>query len=96
MKSTTFSIGWMDFAKGLLMAALAPALIIIYNTVNTGSFDIDWKSVMAVAISSGLAYIIKNFFTNDVNASLKTISKAGGTVLDENGNVIAAPKPKYK
>lgn len=90
MKSTTFSINWNDFLKGLLISVLAPVLIILYNTVSTGSFDIDWKQVLTAGASAGLAYIIKNFFTNDTSAAIKLIEKQGGQIKDAEGNNITS------
>ena len=56
-----FSLGWNDAVKGLVMAVLAGVVTFIYGSLGTG---IDWNEVLQVAISSGLAYIIKNYLTD--------------------------------
>jgi hypothetical protein len=52
-----------DIWKGLLMAVLTPVLTIITESVNKGTLTFDWKVIIMAAISGGLAYLLKNFFT---------------------------------
>ena len=56
-----YSLGLNDAVKGLVMAVLAGVVTFIYGSLGTG---IDWNEVLQVAISSGLAYIIKNYLTD--------------------------------
>lgn len=61
--SKQFSLNLQDLLKGLIIAALTPALVIIQQSIAAGSLVFDWKAIGMAAISGGLAYLIKNFFT---------------------------------
>lgn len=61
--SKQFTVNWRDIAKGFLMAAIGAALSPILESLQAGIFKIDWLHVAAGAITAGLAYLMKNFFT---------------------------------
>lgn len=61
--SKLFSVNTKDILKGLLMAILTPAVLIIENSLSAGSLVFDWKSIGMAAIAGGFAYLVKNFFT---------------------------------
>lgn len=61
--STQFTLNVRDVLKGLLMAVLTPVILIISQSVNAGSLVFNWHSIAIAALSGGLAYLIKNFFT---------------------------------
>jgi len=50
-----------DFIKGLIMTVLGAAATTIYELVQDG--DVNWNTVWKVALSTGLSYLIKNFFS---------------------------------
>lgn len=52
-----------DILKGLLMAVLTPVVVIIQQSLEAGVFVFDWKSIGLAALSGGVAYLVKNFFT---------------------------------
>jgi hypothetical protein len=62
-QSPLFQLNWNDIIKGLIMAALAPAVVIIEQTLDTGSLTFNWPLIAKTAIAGGVAYIIKNFLT---------------------------------
>lgn len=64
MGSTFLNLNTTDFLKGLLMAVLSSVITIVYQTVEAGSLVFDWKAIGTMALTSGLAYIMKNLFTN--------------------------------
>jgi hypothetical protein len=64
MNSTLFNLNSSDFIKGLVMAVLSTVITIVYQTVQAGSLVFDWKAIGTMALTSALAYIIKNLFTN--------------------------------
>jgi hypothetical protein len=64
MNSTFLNLNSSDFIKGLIMAVLTTVITIIYQTVEAGSLVFDWKSIGTMALTSALAYIMKNLFTN--------------------------------
>jgi hypothetical protein len=61
--SNLFSLNWADFGKGLLMAILTPAMVVIQQSLDAGVFVFDWKSIGLGAFAGGFAYLVKNFFT---------------------------------
>ena len=64
MNSTFFSLNTNDFLKGLVMAVLTSVITVVYQTVEAGSLVFDWKAIGTLALTSALAYIMKNLFTN--------------------------------
>jgi hypothetical protein len=64
MQSTFLTLNNNDFIKGLIMAVLSTVITIVYQTVEAGSLVFDWKAIGTMALTSALAYIMKNLFTN--------------------------------
>jgi hypothetical protein len=64
MNSTFLSLDLKDLSKGLLMAVLSSVLTIVYNTVEAGSLDFNWHAIGMAAITSGIAYLMKNLLSN--------------------------------
>ena len=71
MNSTFLNLNNKDFIKGLIVAVLSAVITIVYNTVQTGSLTFDWKAIGLTALSSAIAYIMKNLFTNSTGSFLK-------------------------
>jgi hypothetical protein len=62
--SQLFKINIEDLAKGLILSVLTSVVTVIYNTVNAGSLTFDWQNIGVTAITSALAYLLKNYLTN--------------------------------
>jgi hypothetical protein len=62
--STIFNLNIQDLAKGLILTVLTSVITIIYNTVSAGSLTFDWQAIGLSALTSGLAYLMKNLLTN--------------------------------
>ena len=65
MKSKLYRINIYDFIKGLIIAILTPMLLEMQSYLSTGKLDIKIESIFAVGFSGLIAYLIKNFFTNN-------------------------------
>jgi hypothetical protein len=65
MKSSFLRLNWFDLGKGLVVAIVAPALVVIQSVWSTGVLDLDWKQLLSVGLAGGLAYLIKNLFTDN-------------------------------
>jgi len=65
MKSSFLRLNWFDLGKGLVVAIVAPALVVIQSVWSTGVFTLDWKQLLSVGLAGGLAYLIKNLFTDN-------------------------------
>jgi len=61
--SKFLSLNWADFGKGLVMAILTPIMAVIAQSLESGSFVFDWKTIGLSAAAGGFAYLVKNFFT---------------------------------
>jgi len=66
MQSSLFRLNWHDLLKGLVIAILTPILVLIQAYFATGKLDIELDSILAVGLSGLIAYLIKNFFTDNV------------------------------
>ena len=64
MQSTFLTLNNNDFIKGLIMAVLSTVITVVYQTVEAGSLVFDWKTIGTMALTTALAYIMKNLFTN--------------------------------
>ena len=62
--STLFNLNIQDLAKGLILTVLTSVITIVYNTVSAGSLTFDWQAIGLSALTSGLAYLMKNLLTN--------------------------------
>jgi large-conductance mechanosensitive channel len=61
--SKQFTINFRDVLKGLIMAVILPVVNVIYQSIEAGSFEFDWKRIGLLAAGGFIAYIIKNFLT---------------------------------
>ena len=66
MKSTKWTLNIRDFLRGIVMAALVPAFVIIQQSFAAGDLIFNWSSIGKAAIAGLLAYLTKNYFTDDV------------------------------
>ena len=71
MNSSIFTLNSSDFLKGLIMAVLSTVITVVYQTVEAGSLVFDWKAIGTMALTTALAYIMKNIFTNSTGGFLK-------------------------
>lgn len=51
-----------DIFRGLVIAAGTSALLVIQQSIDTGTLVFNWKAIGMAAISGGLAYLVKNLF----------------------------------
>lgn len=54
-----------DFAKGLIVAVLGAVLAIIQTSIEAGNLHFDWSAILKTAGLAALAYITKNWLTNN-------------------------------
>ena len=70
-----YTLKTRDFLKGALMAVLVPAVYIIQTSLDAGVLTFNWKQIAIAAVSGLLAYLIKNFFTDDIKVAKNIIAK---------------------
>ena len=61
--SKQFTLNFRDILKGLIVAVILPVINVIYESIQAGSFEFDWKRIGLLAAGGFIAYIIKNFLT---------------------------------
>ena len=81
--SKQFSLNISDVGKGLIMAVLTPALLIIYNSLQAGSLTFDWKQISTSAGAAGVAYLLKNFMSAPVTTVTPPATTPGTTTEAE-------------
>ena len=87
MKSSFLRLNWFDLAKGLVVAIVAPALVVIQSVWSSGVLNLDWKQLLSVGLAGGLAYLIKNLFTDNKPSEgvVKEVSAVVGGRPNERG-----------
>lgn len=57
-----------DYIKGFAVAVLTTVLFTVQDLTDfilqNGYAEFEWKKILMAAISGGVGYLIKNFFTN--------------------------------
>lgn len=56
------SLAWRDIARGLVMAILTPAVLIVQQSLEAGILTFNWHSIAMASVAGGIAYLVKNFF----------------------------------
>lgn len=70
-----YSLKLRDFLKGALMAILVPVMYVIQSSLDAGELTFKWKQILIAALSGFLAYILKNFFTDEVKVAKTIVAK---------------------
>lgn len=61
----------IDFLKGALLAVLTSVITSILQMISLVPPVVDWKAILMIALSTFLAYILKQFSTNNDGELLK-------------------------
>ena len=73
--SELFKINGVDVTKGLIVAVFTAVLVIVNDTINSGSFSFDWMHIGKTALAAAVAYLLKQLFTNSVGQFLSGETK---------------------
>lgn len=66
-RSKFFTLNWRDALKGLLLAVLSAVITFLYEVFQAGPVTFDKEflgKVGLIAVSTALAYLLKNLFEN--------------------------------
>lgn len=77
-----FSLGTRDFLRGLILAGLVPAIVIIQQSITAGTIVFDWPLIWKAALAGFIGYLLKNFLTDDTQTAIKTLAKQDVTIID--------------
>jgi hypothetical protein len=78
--SGLFGLDKNDFLKGLIVAVLGGVLGILQKSIEAGVLTFDLKAIGHTALIAGIAYLIKNFATDN-----KTVIPTSTASLDVAG-----------
>jgi len=70
--SKLFSLNLKDLLKGLIVAVLAPAIVIIQQSLDEGVLVFDWKQILMASLAGAGAYLLKNFLSNSAGKFLSS------------------------
>lgn len=68
------SLKWKDLFKGLIVSVVTAVLTVIQTSLSAGSLTFNWKEIGTVALTATIAYLTKNFFTDDVKEAKQTLT----------------------
>ena len=73
MKSDFLSLNKKDFVRGFIIAVIAAVLTNLYTILQLGKLPTldELQVALAVGVSAGISYIIKNFVTNSNDEILR-------------------------
>ena len=67
MKSAFLKLNFIDLVKGFVLAIITTLIASVYQIMQAGTIQFTWafwQPILYSAIAGGLAYLIKNLFTN--------------------------------
>lgn len=69
--SAFMKINTLDLVKGLITAVFGAIAGIIFPIVQSGSFEINWTTVLKAAVAAAFGYLSKQLFTNSDGEFMK-------------------------
>lgn len=81
-----FKLNLKDLAKGLVVAVLSSLLAGLYEALQAGGMpsSSQWQTILLAGLGAGVAYLLKNFFTDSVKESAAEIKE----VADKQGELV--------
>lgn len=64
-KSKKYKLNSFDILRGFLIACVGAGLMTLQQLLDSN--EINYKSIAMAALSGGVAYLIKNFFTDETS-----------------------------
>lgn len=55
------SVSLKDALRGLLIASLTSALVLVQTSIDSGRLVFHWKEIIMAAIGGGVSYVLKNW-----------------------------------
>lgn len=56
-----FSLNLRDFIQGIYVSVIAPIIGIILEQLQVGNFNLNWKELGILALTTFAGYLLKNF-----------------------------------
>jgi len=85
MQSTRYSLNLLDLGKGVLVAFLTAFLTTVTQWLNLGTFPTgeQFKMSAIAGIAAAVAYLVKNFFTDDIKAAESASEPLKAVIIGE-------------
>lgn len=93
--SKLFTLNIYDFLKGLIVAVLTPIIVFAQGYFAEGTLDIELSALFAVGLSGFLAYLIKNFFTDQPKQVEPKFDLDVKALIDEENNITDPIRPDF-
>jgi Na+/H+ antiporter NhaA len=77
-KSTLYGVNLRDLFYGSIVAVFGAILAAIHQILITYPVVFDWKNILGIGLTSGISYILKNFFSNSQGNFAKTENATAG------------------
>ena len=93
------SIDIRDIVRGLIIASITSALVVIQSSIESGVVTFNWKQIAMSAIGGGVAYILKNWLlepakvVTEVSSNIEAKEVYSLVPLSQDLDVISLYKP---
>jgi hypothetical protein len=77
-----YSLNTADFLRGLAVAVGTAVLVLLQQMISTSPVVINWGQLGIAASSAAVAYLLKNFLTDDVLKAKSTLKQAATSVTE--------------
>lgn len=74
MNANFLKLNWMDALKGFIVAVIGAILTAVYQALQAGMIQftwVFWQPIVLTGVGAGIAYLIKNIFSNSAGEPFK-------------------------
>lgn len=79
-----YSLNTADFLRGLAVAVGTAVLVLLQQMIATSPVVINWGQLAIAGGSAAIAYLLKNFLTDDVLKAKNTLKQAAVSNTEAN------------
>lgn len=77
-----FTLNTADFLRGLAVAVGTAVLVLLQQMLTSSPVVINWSQLGIAAGSAAIAYLLKNFLTDDVVKAKNTLKQAATNSIE--------------
>lgn len=77
-----FSLNTADFLRGLAVAVGTAVLVLLQQMLTSSPMVINWSQLGIAAGSAAIAYLLKNFLTDDVAKAKSTLKQSAASITE--------------
>ena len=83
--SKQYTIDIRDGVKALVVAILTPVILLVQQSIMANDLVFNWRTLAMAALSGGVGYLVKNFFTSS-EVKMKVSSEVAETIEKQTTN----------